>query len=92
MDFKVALFLLVSSFLYDIIVPADSGCWGFPAALVRTEKTINFTRAARQSLDRLSTVVARLDLNVAATGFQTLLRWEKGGGSYTMEFAIGTPP
>uniref|UniRef100_A0A0E0MDZ2 Peptidase A1 domain-containing protein n=1 Tax=Oryza punctata TaxID=4537 RepID=A0A0E0MDZ2_ORYPU len=90
MDTKVALLLLVSLFL-NVAAPASSGRRGFRATMVRSDKTINFTRAAQQSLDRLSTVAARLGLDADAGSTQTPLRWD-GSGAYDMEFAIGTPP
>ncbi|KAL6868097.1 hypothetical protein ACP4OV_014942 [Aristida adscensionis] len=80
----LALLLLVAP-------PASSDRRGFRTAMIRREKAINFTRAARQSLQRLSTLAARLDVAAGGVNTQTPLRSD-GGGAYDMEFSIGTPP
>ncbi|CAN6362749.1 unnamed protein product [Urochloa humidicola] len=81
--------LMISFSLLAAAPPANSERRGFRATLIRREKSINFTRAARHSRERLSMLAARL----AAAGHvstQTPLRWD-GAGAYDMEFSMGTP-
>ncbi|KAK3118614.1 hypothetical protein QOZ80_9BG0702430 [Eleusine coracana subsp. coracana] len=60
--------------------------------MIRRETTINFTRAARQSHERLSLLAARLDTAAGGTSTETPLRADSTGGAYDMEVSIGTPP
>ncbi|XP_062197327.1 aspartic proteinase nepenthesin-1-like [Phragmites australis] len=88
---KVALVALIISFLLAAS-PANSERRGFRATMIRRETAINFTRAARQSHERLSMLAARLDTAASRQSTQTPLRVDADGLGYDMEFSIGTPP
>ncbi|CAD6257318.1 unnamed protein product [Miscanthus lutarioriparius] len=91
------LFLILAlmiSFLATPVVYSDRPAAGFRATMIRTEKAINFTQAARRSHERMSMLAARLD---AASGSgrvttQAPLQVDGAGYEYNMVLSIGTPP
>ncbi|CAN6371485.1 unnamed protein product [Urochloa humidicola] len=62
----------------------------FRATMARSEKAINYTRAAHRSRQRLSMLAARIDASTVSA--QTPLQLDNGGGDYVMTFSVGTPP
>ncbi|OEL17582.1 Aspartic proteinase nepenthesin-1 [Dichanthelium oligosanthes] len=92
MEAKVALLALVIFFLVAA-PPAYSETRGFGAAMTRREPSINFTRAARKSQERLSMLTARFDATTGRVSApQAPLRLDAGGAAYDMTLSIGTPP
>ncbi|CAD6257387.1 unnamed protein product [Miscanthus lutarioriparius] len=88
------LALIMISFLATPVVYSDGPAAGFRATMIRTEKAINFTQAARRSHERMSMLADRLD---AASGSgrvttQAPLQVDGAGYEYNMELSIGTPP
>ncbi|RCV38684.1 hypothetical protein SETIT_8G162400v2 [Setaria italica] len=89
---KLFLHALLISFLFAAPRAYSERRPVFRATMTRTEKTINFTRAARKSHDRLSILAARLAANAGGVSAQTPLQKMDGAGEYGMTFSIGTPP
>ncbi|CAN6356000.1 unnamed protein product [Urochloa humidicola] len=87
---KIAVLVLIISFLLSA-APAHAERRGFRATMVRRAGTagINFTRAARQSHQRLSMLASR---RLGRLNDQTPLWMDVEGSAYDMELSIGTPP
>ncbi|CAO2146109.1 unnamed protein product [Urochloa humidicola] len=86
------LAFFTAPFLLAIPVAMSSKRQGFRVTMIRTETTINYTRAAHSSRQRLSILSARLNAAAGSASTQTPLQYDRGGGAYNMEFSIGTPP
>lgn len=89
--------LLLHTLFISFFLAAPRGYSDRPvlrATMTRSEKTIDFTRAARRSHERLSMLAARLAAAAAAGGAsaQTPLKQDGSGGEYDITFSIGTPP
>ncbi|AQK58526.1 Aspartic proteinase nepenthesin-1 [Zea mays] len=84
------LVLTMISFLLTL-PPAYSQHQVFRATMTRHEPTINFTRAAHRSRERLSILATRLGAASAGSA-QSPLQMDSGGGAYDMTFSMGTPP
>ncbi|KAJ1274760.1 hypothetical protein BS78_05G086000 [Paspalum vaginatum] len=89
---KLALLALMAT---TFLVAAHAHGLGFRTRMIRREATINFTRAAQYSRDRLSMLAAQLDAAAgggAPVSTQTPLTSDPAHGEYNMEISIGTPP
>ncbi|OEL24248.1 Aspartic proteinase nepenthesin-1 [Dichanthelium oligosanthes] len=89
---KLFLHALVFFFLVAAPFLAYSEGRVFRATMMRSEKAINFTQAARRSQERLWMLSARLDAAAGGVSTQTPLQKMDGAGEYGIAFSIGTPP